>query len=211
MKVDLYGALKIHRDAPMDVIKRAYRKAAAEHHPDKGGDRDKFALVILARDTLTDEARRGRYDKTGETEDFGPDQTESNAMQIAMQAIGMVMGEIEARRRQPEQFDVLGDAVRGLRKKIAEMKAAEKTATESAAKIRKLAKRFKSKRGKVNRIGPMMEAQARGQDEAAVVAVRAVPAYERAIELLNEHAFDMEPVSPYGDAIPSAGYLNQFT
>jgi curved DNA-binding protein CbpA len=197
VKVDLYAALRIHRDAPMDVIKRAYRKAAAEHHPDKGGDRDKFALVILARDTLTDEARRARYDKTGETEDFGPDQTESDAMQIAMQAIGLVIGEISQRGRQPEQFDVLGDAIKGLKRKISEMKAAEKTAKESAAKIRKMAKRFKSKRGKVNRIGPMMEAQARGQDEAAVVAVRQAPSFERAIEILGDHSFDIAPLDPY--------------
>lgn len=210
MKIDLYSLLKVHRDAPMDVIKRAYRKAAAEHHPDKGGDRDKFALVILARDTLTDTERRARYDKTGETEDFGPDQTESDAMQIAMQAIAMVMGEIEARRRPIEQFDVLGDAIKGLKRKIGEMKAAEKNAKESAAKIRKLAKRFKSKRGKVNRIGPMMEAQARGQDEAAIVAVRQVPSCERAIEILGDHSFAMEPVSPYG-ASPMGNILQQFT
>jgi curved DNA-binding protein CbpA len=211
MKIDLYDLLKVHRDAPMEVIKRAYRKAASEHHPDKGGDRDKFALVILARDTLTDAARRARYDKTGETEDFGPDQTESDAMQIAMQAIAMVMGEIEARRRPIEQFDVLGDAIKGLKRKIVEMKAAEKTARDSAAKIRKLAKRFKAKRGKPNRIAPMMEAQARGQDDAAVNAVRPLPAYERAIEILGEHSFAMEPVSPYGGQSPLAGYISQFS
>ena len=200
MKVDLYSELEIDRDAPLDVIKRAYRKAAAKHHPDKGGDRDKFALVILARNILTDPGRRARYNKTGDAEDLGPDQTETDAMQIAFQAIGVVIAQIEQRGRDASQYNVLADAVRGLKTKIAEMKAAEQGAKDSAAKLRKLAKRFKAKRGKPNRIVPMMEAQARSQEEMSGQAVQSLPAYERAIVLLDEHTFDADPAAPYAPA-----------
>eukprot|EP00438_Fugacium_kawagutii_P023759 Skav215453 [mRNA] locus=scaffold2193:124159:125987:- [translate_table: standard] len=45
-------------------IKRAYKKAALTHHPDKGGDEDKFKECGAAVETLTDERKRAAYDST---------------------------------------------------------------------------------------------------------------------------------------------------
>ena len=39
---DLYEVLGISRNADDREIKRAYRKMAIQHHPDKGGDEQKF-------------------------------------------------------------------------------------------------------------------------------------------------------------------------
>ncbi|CAJ1371437.1 unnamed protein product, partial [Effrenium voratum] len=45
-------------------IKKAYKKAALTHHPDKGGDADKFKECGAAVETLTDERKRAAYDST---------------------------------------------------------------------------------------------------------------------------------------------------
>ena len=37
-----YGILSLKRDANETEIKKAYRKAALEHHPDKGGTDEMF-------------------------------------------------------------------------------------------------------------------------------------------------------------------------
>jgi len=63
---DLYGVLDLRPDAPTDEIKRAYRRKAREHHPDAGGDAERFKEVIHAYEVLSDPERRARYDRFGD-------------------------------------------------------------------------------------------------------------------------------------------------
>jgi DnaJ-class molecular chaperone len=58
---DYYQILGINRDATPDQIKRAYRKLASQHHPDKGGDKAKFQEIQQAYDTLGNEQKRTEY------------------------------------------------------------------------------------------------------------------------------------------------------
>lgn len=62
MSQNFYDVLNISRDSTADDIKKAYKKAALAHHPDKGGDPEKFKEVALAAETLTDEKKRRDYD-----------------------------------------------------------------------------------------------------------------------------------------------------
>jgi DnaJ-class molecular chaperone len=57
-----YATLGVGENATADEIKRAYRKLASQHHPDKGGDTAKFQEIQTAYDTLADSDRRQRYD-----------------------------------------------------------------------------------------------------------------------------------------------------
>lgn len=59
---DYYQTLGIKRDASPDEIKKAYRKLASQHHPDKGGDKIKFQEVQKAYETLGDDSKRNQYD-----------------------------------------------------------------------------------------------------------------------------------------------------
>lgn len=59
---DHYATLGVARTASQDEIKRAFRKLASQHHPDKGGDTQKFQEIQSAYDTLGDEAKRRAYD-----------------------------------------------------------------------------------------------------------------------------------------------------
>jgi curved DNA-binding protein len=59
---DHYAALGVARTATADEIKRAFRKLASQHHPDKGGDTQKFQEIQSAYDTLGDAAKRQQYD-----------------------------------------------------------------------------------------------------------------------------------------------------
>ena len=65
-KRDYYEVLGIQKGASDDEIKKAYRKAAVKHHPDKeGGDESKFKEVSEAYEVLKDSSKRQRYDQFG--------------------------------------------------------------------------------------------------------------------------------------------------
>ena len=59
---DYYQLLGIERNATQADVKRAYRKLATQHHPDKGGDTAKFQEIQKAYETLHDPAKRQEYD-----------------------------------------------------------------------------------------------------------------------------------------------------
>jgi molecular chaperone DnaJ len=64
-KRDYYEVLGISKSASADEIKKAFRKAAIEHHPDKGGDEAKFKEINEAYEVLKDTSKRQRYDQFG--------------------------------------------------------------------------------------------------------------------------------------------------
>ena len=56
-----YDILGVSETATQDEIKKAYRKKAVEHHPDKGGDEQVFKKISEAYDTVGDESKRRQY------------------------------------------------------------------------------------------------------------------------------------------------------
>jgi molecular chaperone DnaJ len=64
-KRDYYEVLGISKDASADEIKKAFRRAAVEHHPDRGGDETKFKELNEAYEVLKDSDKRQRYDQFG--------------------------------------------------------------------------------------------------------------------------------------------------
>lgn len=72
MAEDLYNVLGVDRAATADDIKRAYRRLAHQHHPDKsGGDEEKFKHINAAYQVLSNPDKRANYDRFGATEDMG--------------------------------------------------------------------------------------------------------------------------------------------
>ena len=67
MTKDYYAVLGVDRKASKDDIKKAFRKLAQKHHPDKGGDETKFKEITEAYSILSDEKRRREYDSYGRT------------------------------------------------------------------------------------------------------------------------------------------------
>lgn len=65
-KRDYYEVLGVSKSASADEIKKAFRKAAVKHHPDKeGGDETKFKEINEAYEVLKDQQKRQRYDQFG--------------------------------------------------------------------------------------------------------------------------------------------------
>src|SRR2546423_14224078 len=67
-KRDYYTTLGVNRDASDEEIKKAYRKLAMKHHPDRNPDKgweEKFKEAKEAYEVLTDARKRQAYDQFG--------------------------------------------------------------------------------------------------------------------------------------------------
>jgi curved DNA-binding protein len=61
--MDPYKILGVDRNSTLDDIKKAYRKLASQHHPDKSqGDTKKFQEIQSAYDILSDADKRSQHD-----------------------------------------------------------------------------------------------------------------------------------------------------
>ncbi len=69
VKRDYYEILGVERDVTVEEIKKAYRKLALKHHPDKnqgdGDSEEKFKEINEAYSVLCDEEKRAAYDRFG--------------------------------------------------------------------------------------------------------------------------------------------------
>jgi molecular chaperone DnaJ len=140
----LYDTLGVKKGASADEIKKAYRKLAAQYHPDKNpGDasaEEKFKEVQNAYDVLSDAEKRKQYDRFGENGrragpgfdpgNFGGGNFTINDLGDLGDLFGGLFGgragRAGARRAQPERGDDLEvlvnvsfeDSLRGLETKI---------------------------------------------------------------------------------------------
>jgi len=61
----LYEVLGVGKEVSSNEIKKAYFKLAKEHHPDKGGDPEKFKEIQAAYEVLSNPEKKEIYDKYG--------------------------------------------------------------------------------------------------------------------------------------------------
>jgi molecular chaperone DnaJ len=68
---DYYKTLGLEKNATAEDVKNAFRRLALQHHPDRGGDAEKFKEANEAYQVLSDAGKRSQYDRTG-TVNAGP-------------------------------------------------------------------------------------------------------------------------------------------
>lgn len=116
---DYYQILGVPKDASSEDIKKAYRGLAKKHHPDKGGDAEKFKELSEAYEILSDSNKRNQYDnppRSFSTGDFQTDYDLNEAVNNFMYG--------RARQRRPSNELRIGlnihieDAYTGADKKI---------------------------------------------------------------------------------------------
>ena len=66
MAKNYYETLGVDKKATQEDIKKAFRKLAQKHHPDKGGDEAVFKEITEAYSVLGDDKRRREYDSYGQ-------------------------------------------------------------------------------------------------------------------------------------------------
>lgn len=102
--MDYYNTLGVPRDADQDTIKKAYRKLAMQHHPDRGGDPNEFQKINEAYETLSDPDKKLRYDNPSAHPQGFPGGFSFNAQGFDLDSIfGQIFGH-QAQRRARQVF-----------------------------------------------------------------------------------------------------------
>ena len=60
---NLYKELEVKENATQGEIKSSYRRLVKQHHPDTGGEKDRFLAIQNAWETLNDPFKKEQYDK----------------------------------------------------------------------------------------------------------------------------------------------------
>tara|TARA_B100000900_G_scaffold394292_1_gene391582 strand:- start:1259 stop:2056 length:798 start_codon:yes stop_codon:yes gene_type:complete len=104
--MDYYQLLGVDRNADLKDIKKAYRKLASKHHPDKGGDEAKFKEIQAAYEVLSDAQKRQEYDNPNPFQNF-----QGNPQDIFGEnsPFGDIFGQMFGQRRQQGNPDSVGD------------------------------------------------------------------------------------------------------
>jgi len=66
---DYYQILGVSKNASKEELKKAFRTLAHQHHPDKGGDAEKFKEINEAYGVLSDEKKKAQYDQFGSSDE----------------------------------------------------------------------------------------------------------------------------------------------
>ena len=194
-KVDPYKELGVSRDATDAEIRSAFKQRAKETHPDKGGSPADFSKANSAKLILLNPKKRAKFDATGDLDDE-PDNELSKILNFATGAIDAVLSECASKRIRPKDVDIISAGVKCLENALGKVRDEIRTAKANADECRKIAKRFKSKAGKMNRLMAVFESRAADFSRRAVACADDEDKYTKAIELLRDHEFEFDKPEP---------------
>jgi len=63
MEKNLYEELGLKKNATKSEIKSSYRSLVKQHHPDAGGEKERFLAIQNAWETLNDPIKKEQYDR----------------------------------------------------------------------------------------------------------------------------------------------------
>lgn len=140
--MDLYAVLGVPRDANPAAIRRAYRSKARRAHPDGGGSAESFEQIKTAYDTLIDEARRRRYDETGEHDDAAAESRRAELIEMLFTALDLALLKLSQRAWLPKHANLVLVTAEMLRQQRQEWTGRRREFEKVAEQSRELLGRF---------------------------------------------------------------------
>lgn len=186
-----YEILGVSKDASREEIRKAFKKKAQEHHPDReGGSHEKMMALTVANRILTNAEQRERYDRTGSTSN------EPSIDELAYRKITEAFNEIFEEntdvgfQTQDPVKAVISAAIKGRREVIRRMKHLMKQRKYVQTAIHRLVKN-------AERVTPIFQGFIDAVPARLKMAEKEVTVIERAIEMLRDVEYETRDVTQH--------------
>lgn len=195
MTLNPYETLGLDKHCTSEQIKNAYKNMAKQHHPDKGGDPKKFALVKTSYDTLKDKKKRQEYDDHGVIDDGAVQSKDEVAagrlrqifLNVLKQGIVEYLGTVDIIMHMRSQILHLMNPVEN---SLTQARYG-KEKTQIALKI--VEKRLKRKGQKPNFLLDMLRHGLTESDQQIFQINKELKIYGDMLDMLEEFSYDYEP------------------
>lgn len=191
MSEDLYQALDVDRAADEKTIRKAFRKKAMKHHPDKGGKREDFEKIQTALTVLMDPERRAQYDQTGKYDEKGP---EEHPDQEALMGIAALFDVIFAKNGGAlERVDFVKEMRSICQQEIQNQKSSIVATQKMIKRWEQVAERFKIKDPRVM-MG--LKGKTNGFRQGIAICEKKIKSVERMLEILADASYRVDTAPP---------------
>lgn len=208
MAVDLYATLGVDRTADKAEMRRAYRRKAKSAHPDAGGSAAAFHRLKTALSVLSDDARRQRYDQTGEVDEGQPlDQDLARRLEVLGLILSNALDTMIPQGRDPETGDMLWE-MRASVAKVRHAWTSELKAFEKADSVwAKVDGRFSQRKAdQPNRIGQIITGQREQLRYRRTAVELRLKALDEVQAMLDDYSYRRDAVP--NQTVPQPGLWN---
>lgn len=187
MAKSYYDTLGVKPDATNDEIKRAYRRKAAHHHPDRGGDPNTMSEINRAYSTLKDPVSRLTYDQTGEE----PKDRDALARDIVM---NMFMDILKTNPKGNYVGIAYGNIVQRIQKEQNELSRVQQVSASLRARRNRIKKK---KRGGINLWHALVDKELEAGKVIKAQIERNIQGCKDALDLLDNYEGKEEELAQY--------------
>jgi len=182
--MDPYLELELPIDADEELIKLKYRHFANIHHPDKGGDEEKFKRIKEAYEILSDPIRRKAYEISGDAE------TNLQIRNAALDHIAQMMGQIvpQFNSEADDLFAIMRHEVNNIRQGMIEN---TNVCVGYMANLQKVMLRVNAKHDKHNIIIDILQKQIDFRNREHAEFTQRIKICDLEIEILKDYEYGL--------------------
>jgi len=182
--MDPYLELELPIDADEELIKLKYRHFANIHHPDKGGDEEKFKRIKEAYEILSDPIRRKAYEISGDAE------TNLQIRNAALDHIAQMMGQIvpQFNSEADDLFAIMRHEVNNIRQGMIEN---TNVCVGYMANLQKVMLRVNAKHDKHNIIMDILQKQIDFRNREHAEFAQRIKICDLEIEILKDYEYGL--------------------
>ena len=193
----LYDELGVSVNATDAEIKKAYREKAKEHHPDKGGDVDKFHKVSEAHQILINPVARKTYNETGQKKKNSPNEIQREAQAVIFE---FLKATLESMKEEAVYQDLPAFMIEHIKKNLEVFKKEREKNAETAKSLKNIQKRFKTK-GQVDIIHGYLNNEIAQVNATILTLKHKAKVGKAAIKILRGYSFKTEEKQDSSSAV----------
>lgn len=201
---NLYEILNVESGASDEEIKKAYRKKAQAHHPDKeGGDEELFKEIQKAYEILSDANKRKHYDETGE-------ESKDNLNNDVIESlIGIVLNVVKS--HDVKHNNILSIATKLVHQQQGNHKGKREQVERERGRLIEASSRISCKEGQENILKLALESQAEKLRCVILEIDNVLKIGEEILELIANYSYEVEPAQTWANGPSFQPWNSHFT